>query len=109
MVTYVVVDWATFFLRIEVVGRFGMKQCGGLVKYLITKQLENMPAPLPQHTYAVGDKSAMRTLQAFFCMAEGETLTISYAFFLSYYIVDWTLMQNPMVFYIVPMKDVWVI
>jgi hypothetical protein len=78
VINYLLIDWVLFTLRVGVLIRVGMNSCPKLVTFMVSKQLENMPAPMPAHEEAVGPKSAMRVIQAFLCILEGETLSIMY-------------------------------
>jgi len=84
---FVVIDWLLFFFRIGLCIRFGEKSCKKLFMALLKKQLENVLSPLPNHITAVGSKQAMRVHQAFFCLIEGETLTVCYMLLLGNYCV----------------------
>lgn len=108
-ISYIVVDWFIYALRMIIVARTLMKSMPKLQIYLITKQLENMPAPLPVQAAAQGQKTAMRCTQAFFALAEGETLTVMYFNYLVMFIILWYGLKDTLVLQIVPLRNVIII
>merc|ERR1719298_327061 len=108
-ISYIVVDWFIYALRMIIVARTLMKSMPKLQIYLITKQLENMPAPLPVQAAAQGQKTAMRCTQAFFALAEGETLTVMYFNYLVMFIILWYGVKEMLVLQIVPLRNVVII
>lgn len=107
--SFICVDWITFILRMVIVSRAGMNSCPRLLNFLIKKQLENVPSPMPKHVEAQGDKTAMRCVQAYLCLTEGETLTICYLAIALNYIFSWLCWQDTLVIYSVPMRDFFII
>lgn len=107
--TFIAVDWITFFLRVVVVGRLGMKQCPKLVTYLTVKQMENMPSPLPVQAEAVGAKTAMRCVQAFACLAEGESMTSMYMLMVFNFVLRWAILRDNQMMAVCPMRSFWII
>jgi len=108
-ITFVAVDWLIFGSRIIIVGRFGEKVCGKIVKTLILKQLESLPAPLANHSVACGDKTSMRVQQAFLCLIEGESMTSCYACLILIFFYNWVLRRDLGIIYVVPMRSMWII
>jgi hypothetical protein len=89
VITYVIIDWVIYGLRMVIVARAGMKQCPKLISYLVLKQIENLPAPLTQHVEAKGDKTAMRIDQAYVALMEGETMTMNYVLHFINFAIIW--------------------
>merc|ERR1711907_700397 len=77
-INYIVIDWVLWGLRVVIVGRLGVKICPRLVMFLVKKHLDNVPAPLLNHADAQGEKTAMRCIQAYFCLCEGELMSALY-------------------------------
>lgn len=108
-VNYVCIDWAIYIFRIGIVARLGMKQCPKLVTFVIKKQMENIPAPLPNHVQATGNKTAMRVTQAFLCLSEGEGMTMMFFLLTMVYLISWVMWRDPQVLYLFPMRSFLVI
>jgi len=108
VINFVVIDWLLFFLRMGLCLRIGFKTCPKLLEMLLKKQLENVLTPMARARAASGDKTSIRVQQAFFCLIEGETLTVCYSMLLLNYLM--CLICGPyfqhMMEKIVPMKTV---
>lgn len=107
--TFVIVDWFQFGMRISFLLRIGMSICPKLMIFLVKKQLENIASPLPQHAVAVGNKTAMRCMQAFMCLVEGETLTMNFVFVLVFFVQSYELMKHNKLLQCVPMRSVGIL
>eukprot|EP00746_Dinoflagellata_sp_MGD_P150586 gnl/MRDRNA2_/MRDRNA2_82422_c0_seq1.p1 gnl/MRDRNA2_/MRDRNA2_82422_c0~~gnl/MRDRNA2_/MRDRNA2_82422_c0_seq1.p1 ORF type:complete len:480 (+),score=25.71 gnl/MRDRNA2_/MRDRNA2_82422_c0_seq1:119-1558(+) len=108
-ITYVVIDWFIYGLRVIIVGRLGYKQCPKVITYLVVKQLENLPWPLPSHVTAQGDKTAMRVVQAYMCLLEGETMTTMFVMHMIQYLVLFVLIRENAMMALVPSRNAWIL
>lgn len=84
---FVVIDWVQAFFRIGLQMRIGIKQFPALVRFLLSKVLENIPRPMFNSAQALGDATAMRLHQAFMCVLESICLSIAFQFMMGYLIV----------------------
>ena len=109
MATFIITDWMIYILRIVIVARIGMRTCPKLIAYLITKHLENMPGPLPNHCACHGDKTAMRTMQAYMALTENESLTSLFILQVVHFIFRWNILKDTQIVYILPMMNMWVV
>merc|ERR1712025_91025 len=92
-------------MRCVMIGRMGMKQCPKLIKYLVSKHMENLPTPMPANMEAVGPKTAMRLVQAYSTLMEGETMTQNFVV----YFVKWVIFRLSEALFMVPMRNVGVL
>jgi hypothetical protein len=76
LVTYLVLDYLSFVIRMIVLGRLGMQQFPKLVRFLVTKNIENLPSCMPNHIAAQGQITSMKTAIAFVAVSEGTSLTM---------------------------------
>lgn len=79
-ITFIVVDWANFALRTVLLLRVGQSAFPGLLRFLLAKQLENVPRPMYNPAASMGDAIAMRQMQAYFCILENITLTTDFIY-----------------------------
>jgi hypothetical protein len=105
---FIISDWFQFGTRVVLLNRFGIKTCPGLITFLIKKQLENCPSPLPNAVLATGEKTAMRCIQAFMAIMEGDTLTINFAY-LSLIAIHWGIVDTDPIFEHAMPIGVWVV
>lgn len=108
-INYICIDWAIYLARIAIVTRAGIGICPKLVTYIVKKNIENIPAPLPNHVRAVGDKTSMRVTQAYLCLSEGEGMTVMFFMLVVDFIICWPLWRDPMILFIFPMRSFFVV
>merc|ERR1712224_389398 len=108
LVTYIIVDWFLFTVRLVLLIRIGYKICPRLLAFLIQKQLENCVRPMPAAVEAGGTKTAMRTIQAFMVLLEGDTLTINFLSFMLWIVWFYAVDFDPMIMHVCPL-GVWVV
>jgi hypothetical protein len=109
VVTYVIIDWSIYSLRMVIVARLGMKQCPKLITYLVRKQLENLPTPLNNHVYAKGPATSMRVDQAYVALMEGETMTMCYIMHFLQFAIVWGILRIDQVIACVPLRSAWLL
>jgi hypothetical protein len=109
VISYVVIDWFIYTLRMIIVARMGMKQCPKLITYLVRKQIENLPTPLNQHVYAKGQATSMRVDQAYVALMEGETMTMCYILHFLIFAVVWGIFRIDQVVACVPLRSGWLL
>lgn len=85
--SFVLIDWALFFFRVGLLLRVGQKAFPGVVRTLLVKTLENIPRPMFKSAESLGDATAMRLHQAYLCVCEGISLTVSFLFVAAYVIM----------------------
>merc|ERR1712224_650363 len=107
--TFVCCDWFQFGMRMVLLLRIGFKTCPRLISFLISKQLENISSPLPNSSSSLGDRTAMRIMQAFMCIVEGESLSVNFLFALIFFLNQSTILGYNSMFFIVPMKNILII
>jgi len=98
------VDWIQFGLRVALLARFGMQACPKLVTYALRQQLSNMCTPLPKFALAHGPQTAQRIMQAFYCLLEGEALSILFVTFFCFYVHFGLLQHSYKMFFFVPLS-----
>merc|ERR1712146_735290 len=87
IINFLVIDFVLFAVRAALLLRAGRKAFPSLLRFILAKQLENVPRPMPKAAAAMGDAVAMRLHQAFFVFAEGMTLTASFLYMISFAVV----------------------
>jgi hypothetical protein len=80
--SFLAIDWLLFFFRIGLLLRIGQKQCPKLFNQLLDSALSSMLQPMPNSSKAMGNAPAMRQNQAYTCLLEGITLSISFLWYL---------------------------
>lgn len=104
VITYVACDTFQFGMRVGLLGRYGMKSCPKLFKFILLKQLSNIPCPLPKQAENLGHKTAMRIMQALMTVLEGETLTVNLAY-IALYALQWgVIMDSEFAWAMIPLK-----
>lgn len=109
VVTFISCDWFQFGMRMVLLLRLGMKTCPKLISLLITKQLENISSPMPAAANGLGDRTAMRTMQAFMCIIEGESLSINFIFALLFFTHTYLILGYNAMLFVVPMRHVGIL
>merc|ERR1719299_259265 len=105
MMSFLVIDNFQFGMRFVLIARLGFKHCPRLFSFVLSKQLQNICSPLPQHVNASGHKTAMRIMQALMVIFEGETLT-SNLLWIAVYFLQWgTILKHELAWFIVPQKS----
>merc|ERR1711935_724618 len=56
-----------------------------------------------------GEKSAMRAMQAFMCIIEGETLSINFLFMLIFFVQSYYVYGYNQIFLLVPLRSIGII
>jgi len=107
--TFVSCDWFQFGMRMVLLLRLGFKTCPRVISFLIAKQLENIACPLPKSSESLGDRTAMRIMQAYMCIIEGESLSVNFIFAFIFFLHNSTLMGYNSMLLIVPMRNVLMI
>jgi len=104
MMSFLVIDNFQFGMRFVLIARLGFKHCPRLFSFVLSKQLQNICSPLPQHVNAFGHKTAMRVMQAMMVIFEGETLT-SNLLWIAVYFLHWgTILRHELAFANIPQK-----
>lgn len=109
IVTFVVIDWLTCALRMGLLVRWGFTRFPKIFNYLLEKQLENVPTPLPRGALSLGHKTCMRLHQAFFCLCEGLTLSATLGHVMVYFIINFYIVANAYVWHCFPAKNVFLL
>lgn len=107
--SYIIIDWGIFLHRIGMVMRFGMKTCPKLVTLMVTRALSDLPAPLINHEKSAGSQTAMRTLQAYMCLMEGESMSNCYVIWIFFFSFRWSIMRDFNMLVMFPMRSFFII
>lgn len=92
MGSFMVADWVLFAFRSCLLLRIGQKQCTKVFNNLLESALSTLVTPLTRTRKSMGSSSALRQMQAFGCLSEGITLSISLMYhFVICYIINFAI------------------
>jgi hypothetical protein len=106
IIQFLILDWLACFFRMVLLLRLGSKAFPGLLRFLLSKSLENVPRPMYNSAAHMGDATSMRLHQAYLCLLEGLTLSMGFFTSLIVFLMVRYVYQDTIMITMFPSKNV---